>query len=78
MKVYRLSKWEAADGHRGFQYFSNRRDAVRALRDWVDQHEGKERAEIRAGSDIDKLDVKLTKQGIVQALNYYASHPDNG
>jgi hypothetical protein len=81
MKLYRLSKWESSDGHRGFSYFASRRAAVSARRQWLNDYiyeSKKQRAEMYAGSDIDVIEVTPTREGILRFLNHYAAHPDNG
>lgn len=76
MKIYRLSKSQNYGEHVGYEYFSIRREAEKAFRDWMSGEEewvcGAE------GTKIEIIHVEPNKHGILQALKSFASHPDNG
>ena len=52
------------DESKGYEYFTNKKSADFAARGEKDT--------------IDEFEVEISKQGIVNALNIYGSHPDNG
>lgn len=69
MRIYQVDHTRLdGDGSGGFSYFSNRRDAQREV------------TKVKATSEcqINVLNIKPTKVGIIKALNIYAGHPDNG
>ena len=55
----------------GFEYFTSRETANREMREFL-RNNPTEEAEIVA------IEIEPTKHGILNALNRYASHPDNG
>lgn len=70
MKIYRVSYWtidEEDYENNGFTFHSNKADAQRAL----------SQAEER-GNCIEEFDFPITKQGMLDALEKLAKHPDNG
>jgi hypothetical protein len=78
MRFYRLHRYEIHDGSHGFEFFTNLQDANKARRDWFGNFEIEERVCDCEGSEIDEIEIKPTKQGILKALRTYASHNDNG
>jgi len=74
MRIYRVSQETniycgVDEGHGGYKYFGSKAETLRAL------------AEIRKeGNDAsyDLIEVVPTKTGIIQALNFFGGHPDNG
>lgn len=76
MKIYRVSLFDEHgehDEHSGYQYFSNKKDATTLAKancqDPMDFYSGKIMTE---------FEVKLNKKSVIDALNKYGSHPDNG
>jgi hypothetical protein len=72
MKFYRLHK-QNEDGSHGFEWFTVRRKAEVAKREWdeggVDTYNC---------AELELVEVRPTKAGILQALKSYADHADNG
>lgn len=66
MKIYRVSYKDDFDEHTGYSYHSLRRDAKAAMTD------------TERKTDVEIIEVKATKSGIVQALNEFGGHPNNG
>lgn len=76
MKFYQLHKIHEAGTSAGFEYFTNKKEAQRAVIDWLgDTEESVCDAE---GSVILEIEIEPTKQGVLSALNRWAKHPDNG
>jgi hypothetical protein len=61
---------------RGFSFHSSRRDAWRSITKAV-ENKTADRVE-DGGSDVEKIQIVPTKAGILEALERYAKHPDNG
>jgi hypothetical protein len=69
VKLYKVS-YRTKDGeHAGFSYHTSMEEAGKAAR-------GGRAAD--HSTEINSIDVVQTKVGIVAALNFHASHPDNG
>lgn len=69
MRVYRISFTHRDDSsHGGYKFASSRSEARRMAAINPDDHE----------TEIDTIEVALTKAGILRALNIHAGHPDNG
>ena len=75
MKFYRLSKWETSEGSQGYEFFTSKHAAQRARLAWCKENEEPVDDNING---LDILEIAPTKQGILAALNRWASHPDNG
>lgn len=69
MKIYLNSYWTEEDGHRGYSYFSTKRDALKSAQGCI-----KEGYEV----ETSEIEIRVTKKGVLAALNKYGSHPDNG
>jgi len=67
MKLYQVSY--QADDHKGYAWFSNKKEALANKR-----QEQSEECEV----EIFEHDIKLTKAGVLKFLNVHASYPDNG
>lgn len=77
MKIYQVSyrgRGILNGEHLGFEYVSSRRKAERLLRENTSDSKGPD----DYCSPITEFNVTLDKAGILQALNRYGSHPDNG
>jgi hypothetical protein len=73
IKIYRVNLRSCQDVNRGestgIMYFTNKREALKAFReDNTDPIE----------HDFMEIQVETSKKGILQALNTYGGHPDNG
>jgi hypothetical protein len=81
MRIYQISmrsnaeenRGESATGrirggeHVGFQYCSSYEEAKKYMKE-----------NPRWEGEIHMIDVPITKSGILDALNFYGRHPDNG
>jgi hypothetical protein len=80
MKFYRISLIANEDQpnngeHRGFHYTTSRSEAVRYLKG----HKVYEQElQLDQFPIINVINVKPTRAGILEALNTYADHPNNG
>jgi hydrogenase maturation factor len=75
MKLYQLHRTHDAGESVGYEYFTARRGAERALATWRRNSPGD--VQDQQGS-IAIVMVDPTKVGICAALNRYAAHADNG
>jgi hypothetical protein len=71
MKIYRVSLSEQVEGHRGYEYFSSKRQADEKARAFDYETDGNE-------AIVETIELKLTKKDVLRVLNQYGSHPDNG
>ena len=71
MRFYKVHRTHEGGTSAGFEYFTSKREAQRAVVAWHD-----ERCEQFATVEV--VDVETTRQGILRALNLYAKHPDTG
>jgi hypothetical protein len=74
MKVYRVHHYADAGTSIGFGYFSSKQEAIADKK----RHDEKFADGNMDTAEIDSLDVKLTKAGVIAVLNQWADHPDNG
>lgn len=72
MTFYRVDFESEQLGQRGFVWFTSKAKAEAAGREWVgnDKEDGSFR--------IREIEIEPTKKGILDALNRYAEHPNNG
>jgi hypothetical protein len=73
MKIYRVhirqdEQGTAVGPSAGYEYFSNRKEALKAFAKGYHYDD----------SDLEQIDVEISKGGILRALNTYGGHPDNG
>lgn len=78
MRFYRVHFWEGEMSSHGFKFFARRTDAEKASRAWVKDIIDSKNGNWGPTGDIDEIDIQPTKAGILEALNQYASHNDNG
>ena len=71
MRFYRVHYWTTEDGSAGFEFFASKAEAEKAIREWDRKNSAK--AEM-----MDPVDVEPTQDDILAALNFCASHADNG
>jgi hypothetical protein len=69
MKLYRVSYRDQFAEHKGYEYFSNKKDALKA------DNTNKENS---TRDDVEEIEINLSKKGVIFAFNQWASHPDNG
>jgi hypothetical protein len=62
------------DSSLGFSWHRSRRDAAAAGRTFRDDNKTEEEVE----AVIQPIDIEPSRQGILDALNTYATHNDNG
>ena len=77
MRFYRLARVNGQDGCTGYEFFTNKRDAETAAREWMASREEEEYGEM-IEAKITEVKVTPTRAGILNALNSLASHADNG
>jgi hypothetical protein len=77
MRFYRVSTWKDGDASdsAGFTWHTSRRAAEAEASEHRDTSYNAAEASMR---DVRVVDIEPTKQGILDALKVYASHPDNG
>lgn len=69
MKIYRVSLDDLrGDGHRGYEYCPSKGAANKTIRAVAETCQ----------CEIEIIDVPLTKAGVLNALNQYGGHPNNG
>jgi hypothetical protein len=76
MRFYQVHLTHDAGTSAGYKYFTTRREAEKARRDWIanDPVQGDPNSE----ATITQIDIMPTKTSILRALNLYASHEENG
>lgn len=67
MIFYRVEYYGQAGESEGFEWFAKRREALRAVKETGS-----------ASATIERISIRLTAEGVLEALNRYASHNDNG
>ena len=72
MKFYRVELFEKAGESSGFDFYTDLRKATACDVEWRKQNGGTSRA------TVTQIDIEPTRKGILEALNRYASHADNG
>lgn len=78
MKFYRVHLTHDAGESAGYEYFASRRLAEARVAEWYKEHKGLDADDGATGADIYEIWISPTKAGILEALNRYASHNDNG
>ena len=73
MKFYRVHTCVECSTSSGYEFFTNKADAERAVREWTTGE-----ALRTDTAEIDVIEITPTKAGILHALNTYAAHADNG
>lgn len=74
MKFYRLHQTYDHGSSVGYVFFMTMASAEKAQREWLKENAGED----PEANEIDTIEVKPTRAGILAALNQYADHPDNG
>lgn len=72
MRFYQVASFTIDGSSTGFDFYSDKRTAQRAVREVANYSDDRERAEMTV------IEVTPTKAGILDALNRLASHADNG
>jgi hypothetical protein len=70
MKIYRLELHDAIEGHQGYEFYGEKKEAEERATEYQETY-GEE-----AETDIRVIEMKETKKDILRILNLYASHPD--
>jgi hypothetical protein len=71
MKIYQVHYWSGHDGSHGFGFFWNKKDALKAARDFDKENKDND-------SEVDAIRFHMNKEGIMTLLGATAMHPDNG
>lgn len=74
MKFYRLHMTYDNGSSAGYEYFTSKGAADKRKREHLSLNPG----ENKQSNEIDVIEVKPTKAGILDALNRFGDHPDNG
>ena len=74
MKIFRVHKHDLSHESEGYEYFSNRRDAEKCLRDHNKSYDSTKIDK----DDIQEKEITIGKYEFLKLLNEWASHPDNG
>ena len=75
MRIYVLDKRAEAGTSFGYEFFTSKREAVKAFREWMGTEE--EGVLDRETTKIAQYDIELTKEGVLRALRLLATHPNN-
>lgn len=78
MKIYRVKKVSSLNSSEGFEYFTSKVKAEKALKNFKNQCENERTGFIADQSRIEIINVRITGRQIIQLLNRYGDHPDNG
>lgn len=70
MKFYRVHFTYEYGTSGGYTFFTSKRAAEKYRRECDVREEN--------GGEIDEINITPTRKGILDALNRYADHPDNG
>lgn len=73
MKFYRVHLYSETEGSFGFEWYTSKRDAEGAANDFIRRNDDQ-----CPDPEIDEVEIKPTKKGILYALECYGTHPDNG
>jgi hypothetical protein len=74
MKVFRVHLTDSSGMSLGFEYYSNKKDAQESLR-----NNAKNKEDVRVDNDsIEMKEIVIGKYEILDILNDWGSHPDNG
>ena len=71
MKIYQVSKRDGSWEHQGYLYFTNKREAEKASKKHNPYFD-------HDGEELGELNVDISVDGLMKALEIFASHPDNG
>lgn len=75
MIIYRVAFYTQQDSSQGFEFHSSKVEAQKALNKFR-KEQGDDYDEER--SCVDPIITKITKGEMLDLLNQFASHPDNG
>ncbi len=78
MKIYRIHIHDGGES-KGYKYCSSQRE-VSKFKAEVRQTEEEAECDVEeeAEFDVEEIEVEISKQGILRALNRWGSHADNG
>lgn len=74
MKIYQVSYLSHSEGSHGFSFHSSMKEAKKRLSEFKQ----KTKSDFNDQSEVRCLRFPATKRGVLQVLNIYASHNDNG
>jgi hypothetical protein len=76
MKFYRVDLYTDEEGSEGYAWFTSKREATAKKAEYSRDARQQERNPSK--TTIEEINVTPTRTGILEILNSYASHPDNG
>jgi hypothetical protein len=71
--IYRVHYWDGCESSQGYEYFGDEKTAARAKNKYNNEAGYKDREAI-----IDLHETPKTKQEMLQLLNMWAGHANNG
>jgi hypothetical protein len=71
MRFYRVHLMEDSGVSAGFEWFISENKARKRAKSW-------EGVKSTMSATVESVDIELTEDGVLTALNKYASHNDNG
>ena len=74
MKIYRTGFYSGQESSEGFEFFTSKSKADKALTDW----KKKAGDDFDERSSVDVFDTNISAKGIIDILNEVASQPQNG
>lgn len=74
MTFYRVTFYNTFDGTAGYSWHTSKASASKSSAEWIASCDG----DATASAEIEAVEITPTKQGILDALNTYAKHADNG
>jgi len=78
MKFYRVDLRNSEDNHCGCDWFTSRKEAERCKREWEARVDGTYDSENKHWAEIESANIPRNQEGVLWALNRYASAPSNG
>lgn len=78
MNFYQFHHWHPTESSQGFDWFTNKKEAQKALNKFKKQLKEEGFEDEWIDLEIRKVSIKPKMKSILTALECYASHPDNG
>jgi hypothetical protein len=71
--IYRVDFWDDCESSQGYEYFGDKKSAEKVKNKYNNESGFNDRK-----ATIDLHETPKTKQEMIQLLNMWAGHPDNG